>query len=86
MVSWRRRLVFRQYFSAKLHTYGIKLYKIGTPEGYMYNLRVYAGKNDSIGIISMTKIDGRHTYKICMDLMKNPKKLWPNSLYGQFLH
>lgn len=69
MVPWRGRLIFRQYLPAKSHKYGVKLYKVCTPEGYTYDLKVYAGKNDSTGSIA-TNIGG-HTYRICMELLKN---------------
>ncbi|KAJ8927303.1 hypothetical protein NQ314_020253 [Rhamnusium bicolor] len=59
MVPWRGRLVFRQYLLAKSHKYGVKIYKVCTPEGYTYNLIIYAGKNRY-----------GHSYNISMELMK----------------
>lgn len=71
MVPWRGRLVFRQYLPAKSHKYGIKLYKICTPEAYTYDLRIYAGKNERTDAAE-TNSDG-HTYNICMELLKDLK-------------
>ncbi|KAJ8930925.1 hypothetical protein NQ314_016224 [Rhamnusium bicolor] len=68
MVTWRGRLVFRQYLPAKSHKYGVKVYKICTPEGYTYDLIVYAGKNDPTGTAT-AKANG-HTYNICMELLE----------------
>ncbi|KAJ8935510.1 hypothetical protein NQ314_012764 [Rhamnusium bicolor] len=68
MVPWRGRLVFRQYLPAKSHKYGVKVYKICTPEGYTYDLRVYAEKNDPTGTAT-AKANG-HTYNICMELLE----------------
>lgn len=63
MVPWRGRLVFRQYLPAKSHKYGVKIYKVCTPDGYTYNLQIYAGKN-APGV----PVNG-HTYDVCMSLL-----------------
>lgn len=68
MVPWRGRLVFRQYLPAKSHKYGVKLYKICTPEGYTYDLRVYAGKNGPTNTVAVNS--NGHTYNICMELLE----------------
>ncbi|VEN43200.1 unnamed protein product [Callosobruchus maculatus] len=47
MVPYRGRLHFRQYIPNKSHKYGVKLYKLCTPNGYTYNIKVYSGKGDS---------------------------------------
>lgn len=66
MVPWRGRLVFRQYLPAKSHKYVVKVYKICTPEGYTYNLQIYAGKN----IPNVSENNRGHTYNVCMDLLE----------------
>ncbi|KAJ8931442.1 hypothetical protein NQ314_015624 [Rhamnusium bicolor] len=66
MVPWRDQLVFRQYLPAKSHKYGLKLYKICTPEGYTYDLRIYAGKNAP----DVQDNKHGHTFNICMDLLE----------------
>lgn len=51
MVSFRGKRHFHQYVPKKSHRYGVKLYKLCTPEGYMNNIFVYTGKgitNESI--------------------------------------
>ena len=44
MVPWRGRLVFCQYMPGKRHKYGIKIFKLCTPEGYTSNILIYSGK------------------------------------------
>lgn len=44
MIPWRGRLIFRQYIKNKSHKYGVKLYKLCTPEGYTFKTIVYTGK------------------------------------------
>ena len=46
MVLWRGRLMFRQYIPSKKHKYGIKLYELCDPNGYVWNASVYCGKTD----------------------------------------
>lgn len=47
MIPWRGRLKFRQYIKNKSHRYGIKLYKLCTPEGYTNDVMIYTGKGDN---------------------------------------
>lgn len=46
MVPWRGRLQFRQYIKNKSHKYGVKLYKLCTPEGCTHSIIVYTGKGE----------------------------------------
>lgn len=48
MVLWRGRLTFRQFIPGKRHKYGVKLYLLCEPSGYIYNMLVYCGKMDAI--------------------------------------
>ncbi|KAI8424674.1 hypothetical protein MSG28_006630, partial [Choristoneura fumiferana] len=64
MVPWRGRLQFRQYIKNKSHKYGVKLYKLCTPEGYTYNLLIYTGKGEN-----GRELD--HGQKTVMRLMKD---------------
>lgn len=66
MVPWRGRLVFRQYLPAKAHKYGIKLYKICTPDAFTYDLRVYVGKNE----VNENRSNHGHSYDVCLQLME----------------
>lgn len=63
MMPWRGRLVFRQYLPAKTHKYGIKIYKVCTPEGYTYNFSIYCGKNGNVSAHG-------HTFDITVELME----------------
>lgn len=44
LVLWRGRLCFRQYIPNKTAKYGIKLYELCTPDGFILNAIVYTGK------------------------------------------
>nr|CAH7739969.1 unnamed protein product [Callosobruchus chinensis] len=49
MVPFRGRLKFRQYNPSKARcSYVIKLYKVCTPNGYTWDIKVYAGKTETI--------------------------------------
>lgn len=62
MVPWRGRLRFRQYIPGKRHKYGVKLYKLCLPDGYTYNIEIYAGKNNTI-------IEKSHSHDVVMRLL-----------------
>nr|CAI5844736.1 unnamed protein product [Callosobruchus analis] len=47
---WRGRLLFRQYILNKKAKYGIKLYELGTPDGFV--LEIYSAK----GLLKMIKV------------------------------
>ncbi|XP_062531825.1 piggyBac transposable element-derived protein 4-like [Bombyx mori] len=64
MIPWKGRLNFRQYIKNKAHKYGIKLYKLCTPEGYTYSVIVYTGKDEE-------KSGAGHGYDVVMKLTKN---------------
>lgn len=44
LLLWRGRLIFRQYIPNKAAKYGIKLYELCTPDGFVLNIIIYAGK------------------------------------------
>lgn len=48
MLPFRGRLLFRQYNPSKAHKYGIKLYKLCSTQGFVWNLTVYTGKNEKL--------------------------------------
>lgn len=64
MIAWKGRLKFRQYIKNKAHKYGIKLYKLCTPEGYTYSIIVYTGKDDE-------KSGAGHGHDIVLRLTNN---------------
>lgn len=64
MIPWRGRLGFRQYIKNKSHRYGVKLYKLCTPEGYTSELEVYTGKKNQ-------KKELEHSKKVVLRLMTN---------------
>ena len=48
LIPFRGRLVFRQYIPGKAHKYGVKLYKLCTPESYTWNVEVYTGNSSNV--------------------------------------
>ena len=44
LLLWRGRLFFRQYIPNKAAKYGIKLYELSTPNGFILNILIYEGK------------------------------------------
>ncbi|KAJ1187627.1 hypothetical protein NDU88_004402 [Pleurodeles waltl] len=49
LVLFKGRLVFKQYITSKRARYGIKLYMLSeSSTGYVYNFRVYTGRDSSI--------------------------------------
>ncbi|CAF1652317.1 unnamed protein product [Adineta ricciae] len=48
MVSWKGRLLFKQYIPDKSYKYGVKIYKVASMTGYTWNFMVYTGKQSSI--------------------------------------
>ena len=63
MVLWRGRLVFRQYIPGKKHKYGVKLYLLCDPAGYVWNAIVYCGRSDVIAGLG-------HAEAVVMKLME----------------
>ncbi|CAH2002927.1 unnamed protein product [Acanthoscelides obtectus] len=43
------RLILKQYIPQKTHKYGIKLFKLCCDNGYTWNLKIYAGKEQDRG-------------------------------------
>ena len=44
-VSFRGRVIFKQYIPKKLKCFGIKIFKLCDSTGYMYDMKVYLGKD-----------------------------------------
>ena len=63
LVPFRGRLKFRQYIKNKKNKFGIKLYKLCTSGGYLYNLDIYCG-NDCGKL-------GNASANVVMNLMKD---------------
>ena len=45
IVSYKGRVVFRQYIPKKHKRFGIKIYKLCDETGYTYDMLVYVGKD-----------------------------------------
>ncbi|XP_025207090.1 piggyBac transposable element-derived protein 4-like [Melanaphis sacchari] len=51
MIAFRGRLLFRQYNPSKSHKYGIKMYKLCTPEGFTWASSIYCGTGPTLGTL-----------------------------------
>lgn len=65
MVPFRGRLQFRQYIPNKTHKYSIsiKLYKLCSTNGFIFNITIYAGKWS-------TTTDLGHSHEIVLQLLE----------------
>ncbi|KAG5887412.1 hypothetical protein JTB14_024611 [Gonioctena quinquepunctata] len=52
LLLFRGRLHFRQYIKGKKAKYGIKFYELATSDGYLLNMEIYSGKNQTQDITS----------------------------------
>lgn len=48
MIAFRDRLNFRVYNPGKSDKYGVKIYKLGTPTGFVWNFLRHCGNDPSI--------------------------------------
>lgn len=79
MIPWRGRLNFRQYIKNKSHKYGVKLYKLCTPEGYTFSLLIYAGKGEN----GREMDHGRKTVmKLIKDLVNEGRVVITDNFYN----
>ena len=79
MISWRGRLSFRQYILGKAHKCEVKLYKLGTVEGYTWNLKVYCEKDARD---SSTKLHSENGVMTLMkDLLMTGRELYVDNFY-----
>ena len=46
MIPWRGRILFKQYIPEKAHKYGVKMYKLASTNGYVWNYVIYTGEQD----------------------------------------
>lgn len=44
IISFRGRIVFRQYIKQKQHKYGVKLFKLCFKPEYTYDFEIYCGQ------------------------------------------
>lgn len=63
LLLFRGRLYFRQYIKNKKAKYGIKFFELCDPNGYVFNLKIYAGKED-------VEIQSSKTNDLVMQLMQ----------------
>lgn len=63
LLLWRGRLYFRQYIPNKAAKYGIKLYEVCTPDGYVLNMIIYSGKG------TVTSEEHGHAFSVVQELL-----------------
>lgn len=61
LMSYRGKIVFKQFMKGKRHKYGIKIFRLCDATGYCYRFEVYAGK---------TRREENVTSKLCLRLMR----------------
>jgi len=54
IVTFKVRVIFRQYIPKKSKCFGIKIYKLCDESGYMYDMRVYLGRDSHSATDDMT--------------------------------
>jgi len=54
IVSFKGRVIFRQYIPKKRKRFGIKIYKLCDESGYTYDMRVYLGRDSQSATDDMT--------------------------------
>ena len=54
IVKFHGRVIFRQYIPKKRKRFGIKIYKLCDDSGYMYDMKVYLGRDSRSATDDMT--------------------------------
>jgi hypothetical protein len=54
IVSFKGRVIFRQYIPKKRKRFGTKIYKLCDESGYTYDMRVYMGRDSQSATDDMT--------------------------------
>ena len=78
-VKCKGRGIFRQYIPKKRKRFGIKIYKLCNESGYMYDMRVYLGRDSQSTTDDMTA-----THATVRHLTSRVEVLGHN-IYGQLL-
>ena len=79
IVKFKDRVIFRQYIPKKRKHLGIKIYKLCDESGYMYDMRVYLGRDSHSATDDMTA-----THVTVRHLTSRVEGLG-HKIYGQFL-
>lgn len=77
MVPWRGRLSFRQYIPGKRHKYGVKLFKICSPDGFTWKIQIYCGKSEGSGSGLAEKV----VMHLCEGLLEEGRILYTDNFY-----
>ncbi|CAK1580896.1 unnamed protein product [Parnassius mnemosyne] len=81
LLLFRGRLSFRQYLKSKKAKYGIKFYELTEASGYVLNILMYTGKDESVE-------KGKKTEKIVLRLMRpyvlKGHELFMDNYYNSF--
>jgi len=90
IVKFQGRVIFRQYIPKKRKHFSIKIYKLCDKSGYMYDMKVYLGRDSCSATDDMTATHGtvRHLtcrveglgHKLYMDNFFSSPRLFDNLL------
>ena len=81
MVLWRGRLIFRQYIPGKRHKYGVKLYELCPPNGYVWNVMVYCGRGDQAPGMPGLGHAEKVVLNLASDLLDQGRELYVDNFY-----
>ena len=65
IVKFQSRVIFRQYFSKKRKCFGIKIYRLWDKSGYMYDMKVYLGRDSCSATDDMTATHATMRHLTC---------------------
>jgi hypothetical protein len=54
MIPFRGRVLFKQYNPSKASKYGIKLYKVCTPQGFTWDVSIQAGSGENLNGLDLS--------------------------------
>ncbi|XP_014606924.1 PREDICTED: piggyBac transposable element-derived protein 4-like [Polistes canadensis] len=78
LIPWHGRPIFNQYIPNKAYEYGIKLFKLCTPEGFTWSMMMFSTKYCDVR-------ETRFAYNVCVALAKNlfnqGRTLYINNFY-----
>lgn len=81
LIPWHGRPIFNQYIPKKTHEYGIKLFKLCTPEGFTWSIMMCSSKYYDIR-------ETKFAYNVCVALAKNlfnqGRTLYINNFYTNY--
>jgi hypothetical protein len=78
IVSFKGRVVFKQYIPKKRKHFDTKIFKLCDLTGYTYDMKMYLGKDRQRTALDSNPCDSNRTDE-------EGRKTWPQIIHGQFL-